>query len=157
MCGRLGVSGNIVVPGTVMQFSAGKRGQRIGVWGIPGANTLIHNARFESLSGYWARLKDNRGVLPVRTFIEPEGPIFGLKGHSVINLAVIYNEHNNFAVVTENSRGAVAGIHPRMPVIVTDNDKWVTKGELSDPPEEQIIILGDAGRDKHSFDFQWKQ
>lgn len=150
MCGRLGVSGNIVMPGTVMQFSGGK-GKRVGIWGIPGYGKFIHNARIESLNGYWRAIRDNRGIMPVNSFIEPEGPVFGLKDRSIIGLGVIYDHDNRFAVVTENSYGIVQSVHPRMPIIITDPVKWITQGELSDPPADQIIILGDAGQDTNQF------
>ena len=134
------------MPGSLMQFSAGK-GKRVGVWGIPGHGKLIHNARLESLEGYWRAIKDNRGILPVSSFIEPEGPVFGLRDRPVIGLGVVYDVHNNFAIVTEDSYGPVKAVHHRMPIIVTDRIKWETTGGLSDPPADQIIILGDAGRD----------
>jgi putative SOS response-associated peptidase YedK len=149
MCGRLGVSGNIVVPGTVMQFSGGK-GKRVGIWGIPDYGKLVHNARLESLSRYWRRIRENRGILLVNSFIEPEGPIFGLKTRSIISLGVVYDDHNNFAIVTEDSYGPVKLVHHRMPIVVTNRDEWIMKGGLSNPPEDQIIVLGDAGRDTNT-------
>lgn len=127
-----------------MQFSA-TRGKRIGVWGIKGFPGFVHNARKESLEGYWRNIKDNRGILAVNSFIEPEGPIFSLKGHPVIGLAVIYDEHSNFAVVTEPSIGPVLKVHPRMPIIVTSPDLWLEKGTQDDPNPSDIIITGNAG------------
>lgn len=144
MCGRLGVSGRIATPGTIMHFSIGKA-KRMGIWGIKGHQGFVHNARIESLEGYWRHIKDNRGILPVNSFIEPEGPVFSLKAHGVIGIAVIYDEHNNFAVVTQNSVGIVKSIHPRMPIVITNPKDWIEQGIATGPNPEDIIISGDAG------------
>lgn len=137
MCGRLGVSGKVVVPGTTMQFSIGKN-QRMGIWGIPGLRmNLIYNARNDKLLTYWSKYWPNRGILSVDSFIEPGGHAFGYVGKP-IELGLIYNEYNSFAIVTQESKGPVEKVHPRMPIIITDADLWLNEGKLGPIPAELI-------------------
>lgn len=130
MCGRLNNYGRSFRPGAALIFS--KHGKpTVGLWGFK--NGEIYNARSERLlEGMWKPLMEhnNRGIIEVRGFYE--GPVFFfLENFRPMHLAVIYNEQNEFAIITEPAKGLVAKVHNRMPMIVPDDNAWVIASKIA--------------------------
>lgn len=146
MCGRLGVSGRLVVPGTTMQFSIGKS-KRIGVWGTPfRASNVIgegynYNARSENLHlPFWKNFP-KRGVVYADYFIENKVCAFGYKSREPVGMGIIYNDNDEFMIVTQNACESVQHIHSRMPVIVTNYNAnlWLEAAMIM-PPTDIIMV-----------------
>lgn len=130
MCGGLTNGGRGFRPGQMMAFNK-KQGPAWGIWGMHKGG--VYNARVEKLnSPYWAPLMKLgwRGILEVDAFWDggheftlPQGPW---------HIGVVYNDGDEFAIITMPSVGLVAPYHHRMPLIVTDDDLWISDGKLRD-------------------------
>jgi putative SOS response-associated peptidase YedK len=121
MCGKLNIKGRVYVPGTRLPYTS-YNGDMWGVWGIGNA----YNARVENASTTWKRLIDNRGIILVEGFYEKDKYIH----RRPLALGLLYNEQDNFVILTRDSQPSIARIHPRMPLII-ENDKiedWILHG-----------------------------
>lgn len=104
-----------------------------GVFGF--MNGVIYNCRADKLSSnsskwYGDTLK--RGIIDIISFYEGGADFASTDG--VLHAAVLYNDKNEFALITENSTGVVAKYHSRMPLFIDDSVDamlaWFNEGRI---------------------------
>lgn len=140
MCIKLKGSG--MTPGQVMAFMT-KLGKATGFWGFNQGTQA--NARKESLTTVWKNLKNNTGILVTDSFWEKDTQFVRSDGKP-FNIAVIYNDRSEFAVVTTPALGIVKNYHGRMPLIIGNDqtDKFLVEHECPLSIDDTIIILKKA-------------
>lgn len=134
MCGRLNIGGRSLRPGEYSLMIA-REGHRKAKWGFNAG--MQYNARLESLEPIWYPKKVHRGILEVNGFLEGNTQ-FWLKDKPEFDLAVIYNDKNEFAVITTESDPTVREVHNRMPLLIGDRDSWMRSGDIIIPNEPII-------------------
>ncbi len=130
MCGRVNIGNH-----QYAHYSRFKHNTRTGLvegtWGIGDA----YNARLENISRTWRELQNNRGIFVVDGFYEKNEYIHATN-KTPLYLATLYNDRNDFVVVTRDSQHSIEFIHHRMPLLVPiDNpNQWINEGipNLSD-------------------------
>lgn len=121
MCNTLNINGRNYLPGSKLKYTA-SIGDLYGKWGMDG----IHTARHEKINGnFWSSFK--RAIIVVDGYYE--------KGHLIdsahkLHIGVLYNELNEFVLLTTPSEGSIAMIHTRMPLIICSNKLWIEQGKV---------------------------
>lgn len=140
MCVKLRGSG--MTPGQIMAFMTGA-GKASGIWGFSYGKQA--NVRGESLRTVWKEWKDNTGILLADSFWEKDKQ-FVRPDSKPFNIAVIYNDHSEFAVITTPAIGLVKKYHGRMPLIIRDDhaDNFLFDSEDFEPIGEELIVLKEA-------------
>lgn len=136
MCGKLRIQKSILRPGMVARFIT-LAGQKIGRWGFSGGMT--YNVRSEKLETYWLPLLQNRGVIEVDSFFD-KGIEFNKRGSPVVRIPILYDNNQDFSVITKDAVGDVKTVHPRMPVVIEDTEAWLKEGKLI-PCESDIHFV----------------
>jgi putative SOS response-associated peptidase YedK len=114
MCVKL--KGSELTPGQVFAFLT-MLGKASASWGF--RNGKQYNVRMDSIPTVWKKYQYNRGVLSVDSFWEKEKQFVSQSGN-LLKLAVLYNEDNEFAVITTDATPIVKPYHHRMPFLLTD-------------------------------------
>lgn len=102
--------------------------------GVFGFNKgIVTNVRFETHDSKWREYAFNRGYIEIMGFHE-KGYDFYAKDQRSLFVPLLYNDRDEFSILTEDSEGPVAFIHHRMPIILRDNmiacDKWLKEGKI---------------------------
>ena len=107
---------------------------REGLFGLN--NGLIYNARSEGLrsnNSKWYGESFKRGIVQIEGFHEGSAD-FVHKDNKPLYAAILYNNNDEFLLMTENSAGIVATIHLRMPVLLDDDrqslKRWIDEGTI---------------------------
>ncbi len=79
----------------------------------------------------------NRGIIEVEGFYDG-GQLF--EADEKLHLGVVYNNLEEFAIVTVGSKGLIATVHHRMPLILTDDNLWMDKGLIKEYNIEHIKV-----------------
>lgn len=137
MCSRLG--NKKLKPNNVFPYKSSS-GTQYGLWGFNEGQ--VYNARAESLRTVWKDKHDNRGVIFVESFWEGNTR-FKRKDNKLFAMAVIYNDKDEFALVTAPANDVVKKYHHRMPLLLADDqvEHWLSKetNEVINFPEDQMI------------------
>lgn len=117
---------------SVYRFYTGSSiGSKLGLFGFN--RGIYYNAQSENMYTKWRNYSYNRGYLEIVGFYE-KGYEFSLKDDEPMFVAILFNEKNEFCLLTENSEGPVAEVHNRMPVIIGNDpllrDKWLKEGKI---------------------------
>jgi len=135
----------VLVPGT------GKAEITLMDWGIPlSSGKLLINARAETAAEkpmFRDALASRRAALPVSGFYEwtHDGARqkfrFHLPDSSLLYLAVLFDSHDRFVILTEAANSSMIDVHGRMPVILPPR---TLRGWLSNPAKSrEILSFGD--------------
>lgn len=136
MCSNLRLSkSKSVVRGHRVPFIANlDLGPKEGLFGLH--NGLIYNARSEGLksnNSRWYGESFKRGIVQIEGFHEGSAD-FKHKEEKPMYAAILYNEKNEFLLMTEQSSGVVAMVHLRMPVLLDDDRTslkvWLDEGRI---------------------------
>jgi putative SOS response-associated peptidase YedK len=136
MCSNLRLSkSKSVVRGHRVPFITNlELGPREGLFGLN--NGLIYNARSEGLkssNSVWYDKVYKRGIVEIEGFHEGSADFIHEQRKSMY-VAILYNDQNEFTVLTENSAGIVAMHHLRMPVLLDDDKSslkvWLDEGRI---------------------------
>lgn len=124
MCGKL--KSSKTKPGFTFSYHTSK-GMKNGVWGFNKGEQ--YNARYERLNGIWREYE--KGILNVTSFWEGDMEFKRLK-NQVFSLGIIYNNHDEFAVLTCPANEIVKPHHHRMPLVIADDalNEWLQSGTI---------------------------
>jgi putative SOS response-associated peptidase YedK len=140
MCGRINIDKKIYYPGQRFYYNTHK-GVVVGTWGIGQA----YNARIENIATTWNKIQDNRGLLSVNGFYEKEEfvqPFYEchkLSSNKLL-LATLYDDDNNFVIITRPAQSSMMKIHHRMPLLIDDGDKWLEHGIMDYTKEFNLAV-----------------
>lgn len=118
--------------GSPARFNVAYGVETNGLFGLN--NGVLYNCRADKLSSnsskwYGSTLK--RGIIDIIGFYEGSTD-FSLNEDRVMHAAILYNEKNEFMLITEDSTGIVAKYHNRMPVFIDDSvfamQAWFNEG-----------------------------
>jgi putative SOS response-associated peptidase YedK len=135
--------------GPVVLFKHGMPILRDAEWGMKrSGGGLVINARAETAARaviFRDAFREGRCLVPADGFLEwrKEGGVnqpylFRLEGGALFVMAGLWRD-GRYVVLTRDSRGEVAEIHDRMPVLLDSADArpWLTEGKLGEPPDLQ--------------------
>ena len=131
-------------PALVLRALKGEIVSEVLKWGYDGAGKNIFNARSETVRErpmFRYDYENRRCIIPAKKFYEwkksggkqkEKYDFFSEKG--ILFLAGIYHKDPNgdrFTILTREAEGCMAGIHSRMPLIITrdDMEKWLFSKE----------------------------
>ncbi|MDH4282281.1 MAG: SOS response-associated peptidase [Myxococcales bacterium] len=133
----------------VVHFNRGKPILSDAEWGMKRTGGgLVINARAETAARtaiFRDAFREGRCLVPADGFLEwrREGGVnqpylFRLEGGGIFVMAGLWRD-GRYVVLTRDSRGEVAEIHDRMPVLLDGADarQWLTEGKLGEPPDLQ--------------------
>lgn len=131
-------------PALVLRALKGGMVSEVLKWGYDAAGKIIFNARSETVQEkpmFRYDYEDRRCIIPVKKFYEwkksgvkqKEKYDFFSEGETLF-LAGIYHKDpdgDRFTILTREAEGCMAGIHDRMPLILTygDLEKWLFSRE----------------------------
>lgn len=131
-------------PALVLKALKGEMVSEVLKWGYDAAGKIIFNARSETVQErpmFRYDYENRRCIIPVKKFYEwkksgvkqKEKYDFFSEGETLF-LAGIYHkdpEGDRFTILTREAEGCMAGIHDRMPLILTHDDmeKWLFSRE----------------------------
>lgn len=116
MCAN--IKSNKATPGQALSYMT-RSGKTNGIWGF--GHGAQYNARLESLNGPWKHIQYNCGIITVDSFWE-KGQEFIRKDGIALHLGVIYNNKQEFAIITMPAGIIVSPFHHRMPLQVEDSE-----------------------------------
>ncbi len=130
---------------------------RLMIWGFPNFRNkgVIINARSETAREkklFGSSLKRRRCVIPSTGFYEWDGLkkkyLFKIPDTGMLYMAGIYNQfdgENRFAILTTEANASMAGVHSRMPVIITKDriGDWIFDTSQTDELlfQEQPVLV----------------
>lgn len=128
MCGKAKHHNNIIIPGTSIEFRTSS-GLITGKWGI--SDGLVYNARSEKLNTTWANWSNkNRGILTLDSFFERSKEF--VNNNSNLLVPIIFNNINEFAIITRDATDIVKPFHHRQPIILNSNniEDWLNDNKI---------------------------
>ncbi|MGI5888301.1 MAG: SOS response-associated peptidase [Oscillospiraceae bacterium] len=119
---------------------------RLMTWGYSGmsqGSRRIINARAESVQEknmFRADCGSRRCIVPTKGFYEwTPGPVkkkylFSLPGSEMVYLAGIFNQKDEFTIITTDANESVLPVHKRMPLVISVQDikDWLSRSDLTE-------------------------
>lgn len=114
-------------------------------WGIIGENFII-NARTDKIntSSFYKNMKNRRCAVIANGFYEwdkDKNKYYFQMECEYMYLAAIFNESQQLLIMTKDADESMKGIHPRMPVIMDQQEmlEYIKNGRISSGFKELII------------------
>lgn len=132
MCGRARQFATELHSGMKVQFVNKDNILTEGRWGIGTLynQAATYNARLENLNGTWKNYIGNRGIVQLDGFYEGKNSFFCLPNHTPLNVAVIYDNRDEFLIITQPAQLPVKLVHLRQPLILEDPELWIKERKI---------------------------
>lgn len=130
MCSKTRYLGRIAVPGEFFNINT-RDGIVTAHFGFePKSGVMQYNSRVENLS---VKARRKSGILEVEGFFEKDY-FFHMPENKPMKIAVTWHETSTnieFSIITRAARPPVIGIHSRMPLLISDEKRWLEEGFIS--------------------------
>lgn len=138
MCGKALYRKQKVFVGDQMIYTNHEGKIFSGTWGL--GKPLQGIGRIESMRTVWKNMMPNRGILELDGFWEKD--FFFHLNEGSLSIPILYNRDLDFLILTHKSKGVVASVHDRQPIIIKagQENKWLDETMILQVDPMEIIL-----------------